>query len=389
MHLLAHAKEAYGPAAQALLPLPDDQVDRDVSRRYGLILQAGALTPAPDYASQSVFWLNFFPSAEHQVHSGVVLGAAPNPWRIVGPGTDTDFDPASYFFFADNRRCYWVETQKLYWVGSDWSPKKPSDPNSVYKVVYIFHPFYYPFTGLFWNQLAGGGFAQLYDPDLQQAPDSIDAELPDVFQLPKRLPGERARSWDLASVSTTLASPLSVRHCRQTLPLPTTSGFPLPAFWVRIGTEILKVTGAKQVPGVKGATWTVVRGQGNPWSNPSGQTSPAKAPGGTAVTAVTPVPADDWANFQNRQFLDFSYAASFSAYDWELFYHIPLYTAQLLSQNQQFEMPDLAQVHFQSHPQGQRPHSAALLDPQAAAQSDKRRYPAAADQQPARGRQPG
>ena len=335
VHLLAHAKEAYGPAAQALLPLPDDQVDRDVSRRYGLILQAGALTPAPDYASQSVFWLNFFPSAEHQVHSGVVLGAAPNPWRIVGPGTDTDFDPASYFFFADNRRCYWVETQKLYWVGSDWSPKKPSDPNSVYKVVYIFHPFYYPFTGLFWNQLAGGGFAQLYDPDLQQAPDSIDPSS-DLFSFQSGyLASERAQ-WDLASVSTTLALPIS-SALQTDITVTNNIWVPLPAFWIRIGTEILKVTGAKQVPGVKGATWTVVRGQGNPWSNPSGQTSPAKAPGGTAVTAVTPVPADDWANFQDRQFLDFSYAASFSAYNWELFYHIPLYTAQLLSQNQQFE----------------------------------------------------
>ena len=40
---------------------------------------------------------------------------------------------------------------------------------------------------------------------------------------------------------------------------------------------------------------------------------------------------------QDRQFLDFGHGASFSVYNWELFYHIPLYIAQLLSQNQQFE----------------------------------------------------
>ena len=40
---------------------------------------------------------------------------------------------------------------------------------------------------------------------------------------------------------------------------------------------------------------------------------------------------------QDRQFLDFSRGASFSVYNWELFYHIPVYIAQLLSQNQQFE----------------------------------------------------
>jgi hypothetical protein len=47
---------------------------------------------------------------------------------------------------------------------------------------------------------------------------------------------------------------------------------------------------------------------------------------------------------QDRQFLDFSPSASFSVYNWELFYHIPLYIAQLLNQNQQFED---AQTWFQ------------------------------------------
>ena len=40
---------------------------------------------------------------------------------------------------------------------------------------------------------------------------------------------------------------------------------------------------------------------------------------------------------QDRQFLDFRRSAPFSVYHWELFYHIPLYIAQLLSRNQQFE----------------------------------------------------
>jgi Tc toxin complex TcA C-terminal TcB-binding domain/Neuraminidase-like domain/Salmonella virulence plasmid 28.1kDa A protein len=40
---------------------------------------------------------------------------------------------------------------------------------------------------------------------------------------------------------------------------------------------------------------------------------------------------------QDRQYLDFNYNTPFSVYNWELFYHIPLYIAQLLSQNQQFE----------------------------------------------------
>ena len=39
----------------------------------------------------------------------------------------------------------------------------------------------------------------------------------------------------------------------------------------------------------------------------------------------------------DRQFLDFNRNAAFSVYNWELFYHIPSYIAQLLSQNQQFE----------------------------------------------------
>ena len=40
---------------------------------------------------------------------------------------------------------------------------------------------------------------------------------------------------------------------------------------------------------------------------------------------------------EDDEIVDFSADAAFSVYNWELFYHIPLYIAQLLSQNQQFE----------------------------------------------------
>ena len=77
---------------------------------------------------------------------------------------------------------------------------------------------------------------------------------------------------------------------------------------------------------------------------------------------------------QDRQFLDFSPSAAFSVYNWELFYHIPLYIAQLLSQNQQFEDAQ-TWFHYIFDPtrQGTDPGAAALLDPEAAAQPDQRR----------------
>lgn len=94
------------------------------------------------------------------------------PFRVVGPDTDLAFDPASYFFFEDNRRSYYVESPKFYWSGSAFLPVAPSDPGTVpYEIRYDFHVFYHPFTRLFWNQLAGGGFDLLYDPKLQQNPE--------------------------------------------------------------------------------------------------------------------------------------------------------------------------------------------------------------------------
>ena len=45
------------------------------------------------------------------------------------------------------------------------------------------------------------------------------------------------------------------------------------------------------------------------------------------------------------EFLDFDAAAAYGVYNWELFYHVPLYIARLLSQNQQFEKA-LAWFHY-------------------------------------------
>jgi hypothetical protein len=190
---------------------------------------------------------------------------------------------------------------------------------------YYFHTFYHPFTRLFWNQLAGGDFDLLYDPNLQQAPDSIDPSYSDVFSFQSGYqPTTWKVEWDLADASTTLASSISASEYTITV----TNNIwvpPPPDFYVSIGSEILQVTA---VSGAGNTTWTVARGQQGP--------SPASALSGAAVTPQ--------AACQDRQFLDFSTSGAFSVYNWELFYHIPLYIAQLLSQNQQFED---AQTWFQ------------------------------------------
>ena len=173
----------------------------------------------------------------------------------------------------------------------------------------------------------------LYDPDLLQVPDAIDPSYSDVFSFRSgygaALPDNV--KFDLASVSTTLASPISASQTTITV----TRNIWVPGggvFRIHIGTfpngQQAGVTGTS---GTKGATWTVERIQVSSGSGPGvpPNLNPYPAPAGTVVT---PGPES-----QDRQFLDFSYGASFAVYNWELFYHIPLYIAQLLSQNQQFE----------------------------------------------------
>jgi hypothetical protein len=242
--LYTYAQSTYGPAAKPLLPLTAPEPD--LVGEPGLTPLAGALETFPadaSHGSAQTQQLILFPASGLDVTPPVLLNAAPLPFRVVGPNTDLVFDPGSFFFFQDNRRSYFVESPKYYWSGSAFLPVTPSDPGTVpYEIKYRFHPFYHPFTRLFWNQLAAGGFDLLFDPSLQQHPDQIDPSGADVFSFK--------------------------------------SGYqPLPA----VQWDHDDVTG------------------------------------------------------QDRQFLDFGYGAAFSVYNWELFYHIPLYVAQLLSQNQQFE----------------------------------------------------
>ena len=210
--LLSHAQSVYGPDAQPLLPL--DRRRSGPTGEPSLIPRAGALATLPADPSQGsvqTLQLNFTSAGALEQNVGPLLNAAPVPFRVVGPDSDLNFDPSSYFFFQDNRRCYWVESQKYYWTGSFWSPVAPSDPSTApYQVSYTFHPFYHPFTRLFWNQLAGGGFDLLYDPDLQQVPDIIDPSYPDVFSFQNGYQPTWRVQWDLADASTTLASSISV-----------------------------------------------------------------------------------------------------------------------------------------------------------------------------------
>ncbi len=244
--LLAHAQATYGVDAQPLLPLPASMADPDLVSDSGLRPQAGALVTPPPSASGGAaqsFQLYFTAASSLQQGAGPLLNNAPIPARVVGPSSDLGFDPGSYFFFQDTRRCYWVQGQRNYWTGSAWAPITPSDPASApYTVKYWFHTFYHPFTGLFWNQLAGGGFDLLYQVNLQLNPDQIDPSGADVFSF--------------------------AAGYQPVVP---------PVWW-----DHDDVTG------------------------------------------------------QDRQYLDFGSGAAFGVYNWELFYHIPLYVAELLSQNQQF-----------------------------------------------------
>jgi hypothetical protein len=251
-NLLTWAQSTYGPDAQPLLPL--SAPDPNLTGEPHLTPQSGALITGPADVPKGYYQtvpLDFTSTPALDLNPGTLLKTAMVPFRVIGPDTDLNFDPTSDFFFQDTRRCYWVESSKYYWTGSMWSPVVPSDPTSAsYQVKYVFHPFYHPFTRLFWNQLSAGGFNLLYDPNLQENPDQIDPTGADVFSFGNWYQPVTSRVW---------------------------------------------------------------------WDH-------------------------DDVTSQDRQYLDFTYSSPFSVYNWELFYHIPLYIAQLLSQNQQFED---AQTWFQ------------------------------------------
>ena len=320
--LFTWAQQHYGLDAQPLLLLgtPNPLYTGDM----GLIPQAGALTtPAvANMLPNAIQPGGTLPLAFASTDVSPILNTAQIPFRVVVPVTYQEFhgDEGS-FFFQDNHRCYWVETRIIYsstgatGVQGSYRPTQ----GTAYQIGYTFHPFYHPFTRLFWNQLESGGFDLLYDPNLQQAPDSIDPGSSDVFSFQNNYQPTAATQvqWGLADVSTTLASPIT-STTQTTITVTNNIWISSPAFYVTIGSETMQVTA---VGGPNKTTWTVVRAQQG--------TAAAIAAGGAAVTPV--------ATSQDRQFLDFSTTGSFSVYNWELFYHIPLYIAQLLSQNQQFE----------------------------------------------------
>jgi hypothetical protein len=315
--LLKHAKSVYGPDAQPLVPLTG--AEPTLAGVSGLLPIAGSLAafPTATGGGSQTLQLNF-PAWEPQERNvGPLLDTCPKPLRIVGPSSDLTFNPTSYFFFQDSRRCYFVEAPKYYWTGSFFSPRLPSDPvTNPYEILYGFHPFYHPFTRLAWNQLGAGGFDLLYDQQLQQAPDRTDPSYPDVFSFQKAYHPSWRVQWDHSTVTTTLAENIS--SAQTTIKVTHDIWVPLPTFLVRIGSEILQVTG---VSGTDRSSWFVKRGQQG--------TAPASAAAGTLVAPTS--------GSQDRQFLDFGPTATYSVYNWELFYHVPFYIAQMLSQNQQFE----------------------------------------------------
>lgn len=182
--LLQHAQVTYGSEALPLLPLT--AADPDLLSEPGLVPQAGALAtlPAtPTGGANQTLPLTFTTTGLQQA-AGPLLNTASVPFRVVGPNSDLLFDPAAYFFYQDNRRCYFVPTQKYYWTGSAWSPVAPSNPDTApFQARYAFHRFYHPYTRLFWHQLAGGGFSALYDRNLQLNPDQVDPSHGDVFSF--------------------------------------------------------------------------------------------------------------------------------------------------------------------------------------------------------------
>jgi hypothetical protein len=320
--LLAHVQSAYGPDALPLLPLTS--ADPDIPGEPGLLPQAGALVtlvPDPNAGPNPILPLVFTLNNPWQVNAGdALLLTAPVPFRVVGPTTDLSFDPTSDFVYQDNRRCYWVESQKWYWNGLSFTPRVPRYPDvTPFEMQYAFHHFYHPFTRLISHQLASGGFDQLYDPALQLAPDSLDTvdQYPDVFSFNDTYsPGVGVATFDHANVSTRLLNDIATGAT--TITVTGNVWVPSSGFYVQIGSEIMQVTAAS---GPRHTVWTVVRGAAGTTAAPA-----------RAGDAVTPIPSS-----QDREFLEFNAGGAFSLYNWELFFHVPLYIATLLSQNQQFE----------------------------------------------------
>ena len=238
--LLTHAHSTYGPDSLPLIPLAETDADPNLQGEPNLVPRAGALMTNPRGPTDPATLPLAFTSVPLEIPAGsmTLLNTAAVPFRVIGPDSSLAFDPTSYFFYQDNRRCYYVETQRWYWSGSTWSPNVPSNPGNVpFETRYVFHRFYHPYARLLWHQLSSSGIPGIYNSDLQQAPDQVDPSHADVFSFQ------------------------DTYH-----------------------------------PVVPGVAWG-----------------------------------------EDNEILDFEADAAYSVYNWELFFHNPLYIAGLLSQNQQFE----------------------------------------------------
>ena len=111
-----------------------------------------------------------------------------------------------------------------------------------------------------WNQLGAGGFDLLYDPRLQQAPDTIDPSYPDVLVFKQTYQPTWRVQWDLANLGTTLAA--AVNNAATGITVVDPIWVPQPPFQVQIGTEIMNVTAAGGTDGPSGPC------SGRKWERP-------------------------------------------------------------------------------------------------------------------------
>jgi hypothetical protein len=235
---LDYAQQMYGADARPLLLLPENQADNDLNGEPDLVPEAGVLVTNPQGTSGPATVPLTFTAAALEQNAGPLLQTAPVPFRVIGPCTDLQFDPTNYFFYADAKRSYFVESTKYYQYGSQWRPVPPSNPASApFEMQYLFKRFYHPYTKLFWHEIWAGGLPALYNPMLEAKPDTIDPAHGDTF-----------------SFQGTYSPVVGFVH----------------------------------------------------WG-------------------------------EDNEIIDFSTDAAYSGYNWELFFHVPLFLAEQLSQNQQFE----------------------------------------------------
>ncbi|HEY4244920.1 MAG TPA: neuraminidase-like domain-containing protein [Kofleriaceae bacterium] len=149
--LFWRAVRLWGPDAQTLELLDVSRFDQLVPPTP-LVPSAGAfVTVARSPAAQVLQ----FPAVAGYLAQGPILSTARPPYRILA-GSPTDPVATQPFYYQDKQRAFFVPTTK----------KK--------SLAYPFERAYHPYTRLFWHQLGTGGFPTLFDPQLQEAPDTLD-----------------------------------------------------------------------------------------------------------------------------------------------------------------------------------------------------------------------